>query len=343
MRYDKKIPILPKVEGWKNIKIEKSFFSDELVSVGLFSDYSEHFFVDPIYSGLMNSSPYKCGELNGLVGAYLLKSIAGKLLKAKRNLKPRHMFLIWDAYRPLGVQKSLFDFYVSKLIYLHGGKASDYTNEAQKYVSLPSNDLKKPSPHSTGAVVDLTIIEFTESGWERLQYLNKKLRSARDEKLIFSIEMERFMIMRQESFPIEMGTMFDEMSEVAGLYYFENKQTTSYFDLLVKNNRRYLFNILHSVGFVGYDEEWWHFSFGDQFWAKKMGKTAKHTFAKFNLSCEVHEEMIRNVMKGIETIQSGFKPSNKLNARHILYDFVFDVANRTGDIRRTNHPLAISL
>lgn len=337
------IPHFNTIEGWKNVKIEAPFFEDKLVPIGLFSKYSTHFFVDPIYSGLMESSPYKYGELSGLVGAYARQSIVKKLVKASKSLKPRHMFLIWDAYRPLTVQKSLFDFFVQKLVYTRGGKPEDYTVEAQKFVSLPSSDLSKPSPHSTGAVVDLTIIEFTESGWVELQKLNKKLSKAKSEKEIFEIEMRRFQIMRNEGYPIEMGTMFDEVAPETNLYFYEEHQIQNGVDAVRKENRRYLFSTLNKLGFTGYEEEWWHYSFGDQFWARKLDKKAKFTMAEFNQECIDHEETMKQVVIGAITISEGAKSSSKLQAKHLLYDFVSNVILETGDIRKNCHPIAHSI
>ena len=32
-------------------------------------------------------------------------------------------------------------------------------------------------------------------------------------------------------------------------------------------NRRLLFNAMVDQGFTNYSEEWWHFDYGNQFWA----------------------------------------------------------------------------
>lgn len=341
------LPQLPTVQGWKEVPIRTPLLSwfkeDPLVPIGLFTDYSRDFFVDPIYAGLMNSSPYKYNELEGcLVGAYLRRSIVEKLIQASQKLKPRHMFLIWDAYRPLSVQKALFDFFVQKMVTAKGGEVADYYTEAQKFVSLPSSDPKKPSPHSTGAVVDLTIIEFSEKGWSELQELNTKLSNCKDEKERFKIELRRFQIMRTESSPIPMGTPFDEMSDEADLYFYEDKIHEES-DVICRLNRRYLFSTLWNVGFVGYEAEWWHYSSGDQFWAKKLGKTARFGAAEWNTECDKHEKIMKQVVKGIVHILDKTNIGAKLQARHLLYDFVSEVVKQTGDVRETSHPKAISI
>ncbi len=228
------------------------------------------------------------------------------------------MFLVWDAYRPLSVQKALFDYFVQKLISERGGTTSDYLIEAQKFVSLPSDDKTKPSPHSTGAVVDLTIIEFTETGWAELQVLNSKLFDCKNEKERFEIEMKRFQLMRTESTPLPMGTMFDEVSPATNLYFYEDK-TKEEIDIVCRFNRRYLTSRLWNVGFVAYEEEWWHFSHGDQFWAKKFGKTRSQvqeivysTFGKVNNELEHNYIAIRaQVLAMIEQLGTKSKLTQK--------------------------------
>jgi D-alanyl-D-alanine dipeptidase len=37
-------------------------------------------------------------------------------------------------------------------------------------------------------------------------------------------------------------------------------------------NRRLLHWVMAEEGFAGHPDEWWHFSFGDQLWAKLEGR-----------------------------------------------------------------------
>ena len=39
-----------------------------------------------------------------------------------------------------------------------------------------------------------------------------------------------------------------------------------------KRNRIALLEALESVGFVNYPHEWWHFSYGDRYWAYVKGE-----------------------------------------------------------------------
>lgn len=100
----------------------------------------------------------------------------------------------------------------------------------QTYVSLPSTNPTRPSPHNTGGAVDLT-----------LAY--------------------------EDGSQAPMGTEFDDFSVRAATAYFENKSGLTGQEKEFRDNRRILFYALTQVGFTNYREEWWHFDYGNQFWA----------------------------------------------------------------------------
>ncbi|PIR55192.1 D-alanyl-D-alanine dipeptidase [Candidatus Peregrinibacteria bacterium CG10_big_fil_rev_8_21_14_0_10_36_19] len=64
---------------------------------------------------------------------------------------------------------------------------------------------------------------------------------------------------------LNMGTPFDEFTERAYTNHFSDGE--------VFKNRMLLKETMESVGFVNYEEEWWHFSFGDQMWAHMTGES----------------------------------------------------------------------
>lgn len=61
---------------------------------------------------------------------------------------------------------------------------------------------------------------------------------------------------------IDMGTEFDAFSDKTCTSYFESEKNG-----LVRDNRRLLYNIMTGVGFTNLPSEWWHFDYGDKFWA----------------------------------------------------------------------------
>ena len=66
---------------------------------------------------------------------------------------------------------------------------------------------------------------------------------------------------------IDMGTPFDEFTEQSFTNHFANNETSE-----VHKNRMMFKEIMEKVGFVNYFEEWWHYSFGDQEWAKNTNQ-----------------------------------------------------------------------
>ncbi|CAM3108355.1 M15 family metallopeptidase [Stackebrandtia soli] len=64
-----------------------------------------------------------------------------------------------------------------------------------------------------------------------------------------------------------MGTPIDATPEASdGACY-----TEAIVDAVARRNRDTLTTALESVGFVNYPTEWWHFSYGDRYWAHRTG------------------------------------------------------------------------
>ncbi|GLY19065.1 D-alanyl-D-alanine dipeptidase [Kineosporia sp. NBRC 101677] len=90
------------------------------------------------------------------------------------------------------------------------------------------------APHVAGAAVDLTIVD--SDGQE-----------------------------------LDLGTEIDATPETSnGACYFDSPLI----DAAARYNRRLLAAALHSVGLVNYPTEWWHWSFGDRYWA--LGVSARY-------------------------------------------------------------------
>ncbi len=225
-----KIPLLPDITSWKDVEIrecgEKLIFLNEL--------YPKRIFIESQY--------FSQGLEGSIKECFVRETVAKMLIEVSKRLPNDYKLVIWDAWRPIEVQKAIFYRYKEKLKNLN-----PEVNEenlfiwAQKYISLPSVDENKPSPHSTGGAVDLSIIDSSGN------YLN-------------------------------MGTAFDDFSIKANTRYYEQLlekgKALSDNDLVILNNRRLLFHTMTDVGFTNYLEEWWHYDYGNQFWAKSKGVSA---------------------------------------------------------------------
>ncbi len=168
---------------------------------------------------------------------YCRSGVADRLIQAAQTLqviKPMSRLLIEDAYRPKAVQQALFDAFKMKLrVKFPRWHETTLDLRTQRYVSKPSDDPKKPAPHITGGAIDLTIIEGDKE--------------------------------------IGMGTEWDYFGTKAGTVYFE--RATRRPQTIYKDNRRLLYYCMTQSGFTNYPEEWWHFDYGNQFWAHISGQS----------------------------------------------------------------------
>src|SRR5437016_2871142 len=175
----------------------------------------------------------------GIPGAveevYVREGVAQKLVFAASQLPAGYHLLVWDAWRPLSVQQALFDGQCQVLrAQFPTLPEEEVRRQAETYVSIPSNHILHPSPHYTAGAVDLTLAD------------------AHGRPLPMGAEFDAFSLSSRtrslEEF-IEKGENLNEEEQMA-LY-----------------NRRVLYHTMTASGFTNYWEEWWHFDYGNQFWA----------------------------------------------------------------------------
>lgn len=277
------------VPAWKEIPINDHDANDLLVPLGLLSREAA-IFTSSVYFGEHRSSPYAKPEnkLEGsLLTLFVRQSVARRLLTAEQLLPAGHHLLVFDTYRPYRVQKSLYDFYKQKLAEKHPEMSNAALDaETQKYVSLPSTDPSRPSPHNTGGAVDTVIIKFDSDDEKEIRQIRSSLQNP---ELDFTkrLELEKHLsvILRNRGKMLEFGTAFDHGGERSALTYYES-ETTPLTDReeRARNNRRLLYKVMTQAGFQPYYAEWWHFNAPEtQMGAAAAGhKTA--SFGSLNLS-----------------------------------------------------------
>jgi D-alanyl-D-alanine dipeptidase len=221
-KFKKPIPIGLKVYGWERVLIEENH--EKLVEIR-----HRKIIVKPQYFlQRMPGSIPKC---------YVRERVAELLNKATKHLLNKHKFIIYDGWRPFELQNSLFKNELIKIKNRNPNMIDKNIKKlAQKYVSLPSKDVLKPSPHITGGAIDISIIE-------------------------------------NDNLLLDMGTNFDYFGPEARTDHYEslkNKRNLTKEEEIVLQNRRFLYNSLYSVGFTNYPEEWWHFDYGNQFWGRTL-------------------------------------------------------------------------
>ena len=67
---------------------------------------------------------------------------------------------------------------------------------------------------------------------------------------------------------LDMGTSFDYFGPEARANYFEENNLNE----TVRQNRKFLRQVMESAGFSRYNEEWWHFDYGNKPWAVNFNK-----------------------------------------------------------------------
>ncbi|MBO1062263.1 MAG: M15 family metallopeptidase [Aphanizomenon sp.] len=166
---------------------------------------------------------------------YLRQTVITNLIQAQNHLQllhPHWHIQIFDAYRPVAVQKFMVDYSFQETL-----KTRDWTerelspqqleevwNAVYEVWALPSLDIKTPPPHSTGAAVDITLVNDLGE-------------------------------------IVNMGSPIDEISKRSYPEYYLNSNQEYH------KNRQLLRDVMLQAGFQRNPKEWWHFSFGDQMWA----------------------------------------------------------------------------
>lgn len=185
--------------------------------------------------------PYvKLGAEYGDRSPYCLRQgVIQALLEAQFILEKRYpqwKIRIYDAYRPVGVQQYMVNYTFDSLVESLGLQEQQLSSQQRQSLwskvyrlwAAPSLDRKMPPPHSTGAAVDVTIVD------ERGEILN-------------------------------MGGEIDELSERSHPDYYLSDEDgeKQHFHF----NRQLLHKVMTNAGFLQHPYEWWHFSLGDQMWA----------------------------------------------------------------------------
>ena len=195
---------------------------------------------------------------------YLRQQVLNKLLQAKQELnqiEPNWQFKIFDAYRPIAIQKYMVEHTFSAICQekslnpqqLTEKETEDIYQEVYKLWAIPSHNNLTPPPHSTGSAIDLTFM--TEDGIE-----------------------------------IDMGGEIDELSPRSHPNYYQNNDHPQ--SSIFHSRRQLLQQVMTKMGFRRHPEEWWHFSYGDQLWAwlENQSNPQTNTIAIYGNALNINKE-----------------------------------------------------
>ena len=221
-----------KLRPWNNIKIIEC--SESLISI-------------PKVICRLTPHPYvKLGApyLNGANPWFLRQSVLKRLIEAQQNLSesfPHLQLILFDAWRPISVQKFMFNYTIKETCKSRGIDMNNHVNnetvaeiieEVGRFWARPSSNPSTPPPHCTGAAIDLTLGDMNGN-------------------------------------PLDLGGEIDFIGpKSCPDFYKEDSIKLPYSKNQVFHNRRsLLFSVMEQAGFVQHPNEWWHFSYGDQLWS----------------------------------------------------------------------------
>lgn len=333
----------PTVAGWKEIPVEDA--GSPLVALGPFSDYGD-VFTDAVYAGERLDSPYR-GEqsLSGsLMTLFVRREVAERLRRAQRMLPWDMRLVVFDAYRTLEVQGSLYTHFHDELARLHPDWPEEQLSaETQRFVSLPSTDPTRPSPHNTGGAVDVAIVRLSALDALRLCHVERALARERTWERRYELEMRRTALMRGASV-LEFGTRFDHGGEESTLAHLERlgeQRPLTAAQRDARDNRRLLASVMSAAGMQPYADEWWHWNAPESQMGARTAGLPVATYGAATLSAENirHERIRRAHHDGCEKIFLGERTSTVPALRRHLA-----VASRaialTGDPRQSAYPKA---
>jgi len=232
---DRPIPPPPehRARGYRELPIafDGAANKEPLVKLSDYGVRGENFYAQP------RNPPYYAVIPGSIEMLSLRQGAAERLRDVNAQLATADLELfVFDAWRPQAVQAYFHDRWLPAELRRRKPNLTDeqLAAEVQNYWAAPSTGRDAPSPHSTGGAVDLTI------RW-------------------------------CDGDQLWMGSLFDDASPLAHTDRFEAEISPDAFSFSneeARANRRLLYWLMVDAGFASNPSEWWHFSFGDQMWAK---------------------------------------------------------------------------
>ncbi|MDI9314459.1 MAG: M15 family metallopeptidase [Hydrotalea sp.] len=224
---------------------------------------SPHFnepLVDAVAAGLLGKNyyhradnpPYYRSVPGSIKNLYSRQSVVEKLLAVDKKLAGWGLkIFLHDGFRPRAVQAYFHDVWMPAEVRRRHPQfdEADVKRETEAYWAAPTSGDMSPAPHETGAAVDMTLM-VAATGAE-----------------------------------LYMGSIFDDLSSLAHPDYFERRLPggegktalfESFSDEEALANRRLIYWLMADAGFASHPNEWWHFSWGDQMWARLHAVPAAH-------------------------------------------------------------------
>ena len=184
-------------------------------------------FAAPIYRQL--------GFSKAISDIYLRSRLIERLRAAANYLPADFTLVVWDGWRPIGLQRQLYDTYRTRLAADSGLEGDKLDKALSRFITVSSLDPACPSPHLTGGAIDLGLSD--ENGR-----------------------------------PLDMGSKFDELTDRSRGDYYQTSGKKS--EVIIHDRRQLLHLAMGGQGFTNFETEWWHFNYGNQSWASETKESA---------------------------------------------------------------------
>lgn len=159
---------------------------------------------------------------------YVREEVFERLHRVARLLPHGYKLRIWDAWRPFKLQLELYE---------------SYSKDILSFYDLQNSTIE-----------------------EQKAYINRFVSFPEDNREIPPVHTTGgavdLTIIDENGDELDMGTSFDSFSNLTYTSSYEGENNS-----LIKNNRRLLYHVMISVGFTNLPSEWWHYDFGDRYWA----------------------------------------------------------------------------
>lgn len=198
-----------------------------------------------------NKSPY-----------YLRVGVLERLLIAQQVLQDTYVgwqIQIFDAYRPIAVQQFMVNHTFKQVLQAEGLTLETLTESEKQSISeqvyqfwaVPSLDPTTPPPHSTGAAVDVTLVDAAGQVVNMGSAIDEMSPRSYPDHYAIRYAMNHAL---EDAVSIEAGTHPDQaLVGLTPAKFHQNRQTLKF--------------AMSAAGFEQHPHEWWHFSYGDQLWA----------------------------------------------------------------------------
>ncbi|MEZ6011361.1 MAG: M15 family metallopeptidase [Hyphomonas sp.] len=231
-------PVLEKKIGYRQypLDVDDPRNNEPLVPISEFGIPGTNY-----YGSSLNPPYYE--RIGGSIDTvYVRRGVGQTLAGINERLAPVGLELyLFDGWRPTEVQSYFHNIWMPNELRRRNPDwdAGRIEAEVSEYWAAPTVDPRSPSPHATGGAVDL-----------RLQWKSGE--------------------------PLWFGSLFDDVSELAHVDFFEKKlakpgRGLAFSDEEARANRRLLYWLMTEHGFAHNPTEWWHFGLGELMWAKLTG------------------------------------------------------------------------